>query len=162
MSRPAQRIKPALSDKRMRAADLSRITGATKGAVSQWVNGIASPSGEYLLKAAVALGVTPDWLLNGADIPRHDPSNVGLASAVRGMVPLISWVQVGSMAEVVELYAPGDGDLRRCRSRRGTAVAWWREIVRCGRHLRSILKTADGAILGRSIRSTRSLRLLAS
>jgi SOS-response transcriptional repressor LexA len=111
----SERIKKIMSDQGMRATDLIRATGATKGAVSQWMNGLATPSGEYLLKAASALGVDPSWLLTGRG--KSSPRIVAEGAAAYGdagmaikvLVPLIDWSMACSILEG-DICPSGEGE----------------------------------------------------
>lgn len=72
-------------------------TGATTGPRSTNVKAIAD-----------ALGVTVGQL-SGLE-PIEDGPNVGPGPAISARVPLISWVQAGAWAEVVDNFQPGDGE----------------------------------------------------
>lgn len=81
-------------------ADLMQKTGASRGAVSQWRNDVAKPSGEKLLKLAHLLQCTPDWLLTGKGSPNDIHENVEAAPRLKGLVPVINEVQAGSWIEI--------------------------------------------------------------
>ena len=49
----------------LKSVDLVKQTGASKGAISHWVNGTTQPSGENLLSLAKCLKCSPEWLLTG-------------------------------------------------------------------------------------------------
>ena len=66
MNTLAQRIQLAMSRKNLSQADLARVTGAARSSVTNWLNGrTQNLKGKNLVKAAVALGVTTDWLAYG-------------------------------------------------------------------------------------------------
>ena len=59
----------------IKAAEIARLTKTSKGAVSQWVNGIAKPSGEKLLSLAKVLVCQPNWLLSGENSQKQLPDS---------------------------------------------------------------------------------------
>ena len=74
-------------------------TGASKGAISQWRNDLAKPSGERLVKLASVLMVSPDWLVTGkGHLEPH--ANAEMGPRLRGKVPVISEVQAGAWTEI--------------------------------------------------------------
>lgn len=68
------RLASAMSEKGMRAAELSRLTGISKPRLSQYKNGIYVPKADAICAIARALGVSEAYLLGTADIPEigHD------------------------------------------------------------------------------------------
>lgn len=100
-------------NERMRHLDLSpsdimEKTGASRGAVSQWRNDIAKPSGEKLLKLAAALRVSPEWLLTGAGLLVELESNTEPGPRMLGMVPVINEVQAGMWSEIRDTFLDSD------------------------------------------------------
>lgn len=63
MNTTGQRIKKAMADKGVKASQLASAVKATKGAVSQWVNDLSTPSSNNLMKIARYLGVSAGWLM---------------------------------------------------------------------------------------------------
>ncbi|MCT8871579.1 S24 family peptidase [Shewanella xiamenensis] len=61
----SERIKRRMRALGLKSVDLVKQTGASKGAISHWVNGTTQPSGENLLSLAKCLKCSPDWLLSG-------------------------------------------------------------------------------------------------
>lgn len=59
----SERINRLMAEHGLKPSDIMSATGASRGAVSQWRNGIVKPSGERLLRLARLLHTTPDWLL---------------------------------------------------------------------------------------------------
>ncbi len=99
---------------RMRALGLKRsnliqATGATKGAVSQWISDQVSPSSKYLTSLCDVLQCTPGYLLHGVEDFRGD--NVSGAQYARGLVPLISTIQAGSWKQENDEFQPGEAEL---------------------------------------------------
>lgn len=64
----AQRIKEGLAARDMTQADLCRITGIGKSAMSQYVNGSFVPRQDRTYMIAKALNVSEAWLM-GFDVP---------------------------------------------------------------------------------------------
>ncbi len=81
-----ERIRYRMTQLGLQQTDLAKLTGASKGTVSLWVNGPSEPKGEYLLKLARGLETTPDWILNGKGDPQlHDVPQFG------EITPIIVW-----------------------------------------------------------------------
>lgn len=94
----------------LRQKDIIERTGASRGTVSQWVNGISEPSGKYLVSLADCLHTTEKWLRTGEktpDVAAQQPSNVAMAMDINSHVPIISWVQAGAWKEA-EMHALSD------------------------------------------------------
>jgi transcriptional regulator with XRE-family HTH domain len=75
MSQLAQRIRQRLSDLDMSQRELADRCAVSAPAVNDWVTGkTQSLKASTLLKAAKALGVSPQWLENGVGVksPRDD------------------------------------------------------------------------------------------
>ncbi len=64
--------------------------------------------GSELERVADGLGWTVDQLLGRAPLP--DKPNTSPGPDIKGRVPLISWVQAGDWAGVVDNFHPGDAD----------------------------------------------------
>lgn len=69
MNSVADRILEKMTELGLKHKDLVGSTGASKGAVSHWLSGVNTPSGERLLLLARLLKVTPDWILTGITLP---------------------------------------------------------------------------------------------
>jgi len=63
----SERIKKQMKALGLKSVDLVKQTGASKGAISNWVNGTTNPSGENLINLAKCLKRSPSWLLNGEE-----------------------------------------------------------------------------------------------
>lgn len=63
----SERIKQRMKARGLKAVNIAAHTKASKGSVSQWVNGISKPSVEYLVKLCEILECTEEWLLFGKD-----------------------------------------------------------------------------------------------
>jgi SOS-response transcriptional repressor LexA len=92
---------------------------------------------------ARALQCDPHWLDTGEEQPEWDnQNNTAPGPEVRGKVPLISWVQAGQWAEIVDNFAVGD------------AEAWLETTAKPGRNafaLRIIGDSMDPKVPDRSI-----------
>lgn len=116
MSTLSERIKLALEMAGIDQSELARHIGTSSVAVNNWCTGATkSIKGANLLKASNRLGVTPEWLASGvgpmqADSGPKIDANVSPGPDVRGMLPLISWVQAGSFCDVIDNLAPGDAE----------------------------------------------------
>lgn len=64
----AQRIKEGLAARDMTQADLCRLTGIGKSAMSQYVNGSFKPRQDRIYLIAQVLNVSEAWLM-GFDVP---------------------------------------------------------------------------------------------
>lgn len=59
----AQRIKEALNDMNMSAAELSRLSGVGKAAISHYTTGRYCPHNDNAVAIALVLKVNPTWLM---------------------------------------------------------------------------------------------------
>ena len=66
----AARLRIALDSINMRPAELSRLTGLSKGAIHHYLAGTYEPKSSAINKMAVALNVNESWLW-GYDVPRE-------------------------------------------------------------------------------------------
>lgn len=62
-----KRIKKRLKEMNLRQVDIVKGTGASKGAVSTWINGSSSPQDLYLVRLASLLKTSPYWIMTGED-----------------------------------------------------------------------------------------------
>jgi len=75
----------------LRAVDVVKATGVSKGTVSQWINGVAKPSGKNILLVAKALQCDPNWLQTGrVDSQSFNSTPI---KTIHGQQPIISWSQ---------------------------------------------------------------------
>ena len=66
----ARRMKEALSDKGINAADLSRLSKINQSSLSQYLNGTNKPNSLRAMAIASILEVNPVWLM-GFDVPKY-------------------------------------------------------------------------------------------
>ena len=64
----SERLKEALSIRKMKQVDLVRLTGLDKGSISHYVSGKYEPKQNAIYKLAKALNVSEMWLW-GYDVP---------------------------------------------------------------------------------------------
>ena len=66
----AERLREALDNAKMKAADLSRMTEISKGSIHHYLAGTYEPKSSAINKMAVALNVAESWLW-GYDVPKE-------------------------------------------------------------------------------------------
>ena len=64
----AERLRQALDNAQIKAADLSRMTEISKGSIHHYLAGTYEPKSSAINKLAVALNVSESWLW-GYDVP---------------------------------------------------------------------------------------------
>lgn len=110
MNNAADRINRRMSELKISQADIKRATGAGKATISSWVKGDTKPSGVYATKLASYLRCNTDWLLMGVGSMSNAPTKqatpidterVDIDHAMKGQVPVISWVAAGDWVEVM-------------------------------------------------------------
>lgn len=69
MQTTSDRINQRMKELGLQHKDLVAATGASKGTVTNWINGVNSPTNERLIKLAQALKTTSSWLLTGNSTP---------------------------------------------------------------------------------------------
>ncbi|MBX8456270.1 XRE family transcriptional regulator [Apilactobacillus kunkeei] len=67
------RLKEAMEYKKIKSAELSKLTGIGKSSISQWLSGQYSAKQDKIFLIAKALNVNPSWLI-GADVPMTNES----------------------------------------------------------------------------------------
>ena len=72
ISTTSERLKEAMDLARMKQADLARVTGLSKGGISNYVTGRYEPKADIIGKLAKALNCSETWLW-GYDAPRNRP-----------------------------------------------------------------------------------------
>jgi SOS-response transcriptional repressor LexA len=97
----SDRINQRMKTLGLRSTHLMDATGASKGTVSQWVNGGTAPSAKFISKLAEVLGVSERWLTEGGLI-EESKGNAYPGPDIRRRVPLLSSVQAGSWKEIIE------------------------------------------------------------
>lgn len=67
-AKTSERLKEAMIAKHMKQADLAKITGLSKGGISNYVTGRYEPKSDIISKLAKALDCSEMWLW-GYDVP---------------------------------------------------------------------------------------------
>lgn len=95
----AERLKLAREQSGLNQQELAKRAGVSQGTIGNIESGLRKqPRG--LLEIAKALNVSPQWLSNGNGPMRE--SNIEPGPDIRGLVPLISWVQAGQWCEAAQ------------------------------------------------------------
>lgn len=104
-----RRIKQARKRASLTQKELGEKIGVTPQSINQWETGVTKAiSGTNLIKAAQALGTTPQWILHGSLL---DPVDDELhEEPARDKVPLISWTTAGDWCETVDEFHPEDAE----------------------------------------------------
>ncbi|WP_249743622.1 LexA family protein [Providencia rettgeri] len=97
----SDRINLRMRELKLKSKHIMDATGASKGTVSQWVNGGTEPSAKFLSSLATVLGVTEKWLIDGGLI-EEIKGNVTLGPDITRRVPLVSYVQAGRWKDMIE------------------------------------------------------------
>lgn len=69
MQTTSDRINQRMRDLGLQHKDLVAATGASKGTVTNWINGVNNPTGNRLVQLAQVLKTTSSWLLTGNSTP---------------------------------------------------------------------------------------------
>jgi phage repressor protein C with HTH and peptisase S24 domain len=69
MQTTSDRISQRMKELGLQHKDLVAATGASKGTVTNWINGVNNPTGNRLVQLAQALKTTSSWLLTGNSTP---------------------------------------------------------------------------------------------
>lgn len=101
----SERIKQRMTELDIRAVDISKTLKVSKGAVSQWLNGTAKPSGENLFRLSGLLKCSQEWLISGKGEPEAQlVRDTAPGPEFKKKLPLISWVQAGAWSTIVEKH----------------------------------------------------------
>lgn len=116
------RIAHRMQELGLSEGELGRRSGVPQPTIHRIVtNSVASPRHENVEKIAKALKVSSNWLWKGGE--HNDPGpdlvtesnapeiNVEPGPAIKGYVPLISWVQAGAWCEVTDVRTLDDAEL---------------------------------------------------
>lgn len=127
MSTYSDRIMMRMKELDLSQGEVAKATGAARSTVHGWLNNVAQPSGQRLLKLATILKTSAEWILNGEGISQTQslgdmsqsqtqgiqwPAITDLPARHDGLppskqTPVISWVSAGDYTEVLS------GDLTR-------------------------------------------------
>lgn len=105
----ADRITRRMRELNIRQVDLITKKVASKGAISLWLSGGATPTGDRLVSLAKELQTTEKWLLSGSDIDSRFDENIKLTRLTTvAYAPVISWVQAGAWTNMEDLNLSGE------------------------------------------------------
>lgn len=96
----SERITQRMHALNLKGKDLVNGTGASKGSVSQWMNGGGAPSSRYISSLAKILKVNENWLLNGGELNTGDSLDLSLPPIKT--VPLLSLQQAASWSDYMK------------------------------------------------------------
>ena len=118
-----ERIRELRKAHGMTLQELGDVFGISRSSVAGWESGDSKPSQEKLTKLAETFGTSVDLLLTDSDQKpvliaqlKHAPkgkvseSNVAIPTRETSKLPVISWVQAGHWAEIVDNFQPGDAE----------------------------------------------------
>jgi SOS-response transcriptional repressor LexA len=106
----ARRVKAARARLELTQQQLADAAGLQQSDISKIERGGIQKTTAIPALSRV-LRCNPHWLDTGDGDPAWDnEQNVTPGPAVRGEVPLISWVQAGNWAEIVDNFQPGDAE----------------------------------------------------
>lgn len=93
----AERLKNAMEQANVSQSDLSRRTGASKAAISQYLSGKNTPNMERIAALANATGVTLDYLIGYGTAPDTEPpvKKISVKEAARCMGKSDQFVRIG-------------------------------------------------------------------
>lgn len=95
----AEKVTELRQKKGWTQGELAAAVGVSQGSIGNIESGIrTNPRAATVLGIAKALGVSAQWLQSGDGeiLATSEASNVAPGPALRGKVPLISWVQAGA------------------------------------------------------------------
>ena len=101
----SDRIRQKMTEHKLRAVDITRMTGATKGSVSQWLHGISSPGGKYIIPLTKALQCDANWLFgdvsaNPQSTSNSQQTNGFIPSFISKKLPIISYSQADTWRDL--------------------------------------------------------------
>lgn len=105
MNTLSERIKARRKELKLTQADVAKAVGIARVSYTQYELGETNPNGENLLKLALALKCTPDWIVSGKGTPDDIHDNTEAAPRLKGLVPLINEVQAGAWTEIKTILA---------------------------------------------------------
>ena len=117
MSTFPERLKEAMSLRKIRATALSETTGLSKARISQYTHGVYSPNGDALCRLAKALFVSEAWLLCQSDV--MEPEDISLPTGLERVsyrsFPVLGDIACGAPRLAVEeldefISAPDDAN----------------------------------------------------
>lgn len=90
--------------------EIADLFGITRGAVGHWESG-GLPDTSKLMKLARYYGVPVETILGATPKPPvTQGDNISPGPDLRGLLPVISWVQAGAWSETVDNFQAGDAE----------------------------------------------------
>jgi SOS-response transcriptional repressor LexA len=89
---------------------LASKTGIGQSTISRIRRGEVNATADNVARIAAAFGVTVGELYGEERGPQKIDHNVEPAIDLPKVIPLISWVQAGTFAEAIDMFAPGDAE----------------------------------------------------
>lgn len=110
------RITQRMAELNLSEGELGRRSGVPQPTIHRIAtNAVASPRQENVEKIAKALKVSSDWLWKGGiqkeTSPTGPDTNIEPGPAIKGYVPLISWVQAGAWCEISDVRTLDDAEI---------------------------------------------------
>jgi SOS-response transcriptional repressor LexA len=110
------RITQRMAELNLSEGELGRRSGVPQPTIHRIAtNAVASPRQENVEKIAKALKVSSDWLWKGGiqkETSHTGPdANIEPGPAIKGYVPLISWVQAGAWCEISDVRTLDDAEI---------------------------------------------------
>ncbi len=93
----SQRLTSRMKEQKISAAELSRQSGISKARISQYVHGVYKPTADALVKLAVSLACSEEYLLGHTD----RPSNLPMGAK---RMKILGEVRCGSPTLAEEIY----------------------------------------------------------
>ena len=114
MNTIGDRVRVARKNKGMTQGQLAAAVGIAQPTLSNLEKGKHAETVK-IVEIAKTLGVRPEWLSSGAGPMLEGEAcaldaNVSPGPNIRGMLPLISWVQAGAFCDVIDCLQPGDAE----------------------------------------------------
>lgn len=114
-----KRIAEKMNELQLSEGELGRRSGVPQPTIHRIITGeSSSPRQQNVEKIAKALSVSSAWLWSGkADLfPQKNGAGLGASNvepgpAIKGSVPLISWVQAGSWCEIADVRNFNDAEI---------------------------------------------------
>ena len=110
------RITQRMAELNLSEGELGRRSGVPQPTIHRIAtNAVASPRQENVEKIAKALKVSSEWLWKGGSQKEQTPpgpdTNIEPGPAIKGYVPLISWVQAGAWCEISDVRTIDDAEI---------------------------------------------------
>lgn len=110
------RITQRMAELNLSEGELGRRSGVPQPTIHRIAtNAVASPRQENVEKIAKALKVSSEWLWKGGSLKEQTPpgpdTNIEPGPAIKGYVPLISWVQAGAWCEISDVRTMDDAEI---------------------------------------------------